>query len=281
MAFLLGLLLPVYTITGYDASAHTSEETVKAAHNVPAGMPSCRSRPCPCCSSSASRHPTRTHCRSRSDSSFSRWSSGSPPNGGFQGPPMGVGAAAVRLLAAEGPRSSSSTGRKTWAAGSRRRYKASADTLTPPRPTSVDPSRSTTPSPPGPRRWAHRRCSSTTPERSSSRGSIDARRRYRRSPQLQPKSSTTSPRGRSPVRQGDRRRIPRARNPVQRRLSRLHPNSRGQREFDLLTAQGVDVSDEAVAAQEGRMCEPEEVAGPPSSSSATTHRSSTGHNLRR
>ncbi|MFZ2502981.1 MAG: amino acid permease, partial [Nocardioides sp.] len=38
MAFMLGLLLPVYTITGYDASAHTSEETVKAAHSVPAGM---------------------------------------------------------------------------------------------------------------------------------------------------------------------------------------------------------------------------------------------------
>ena len=38
MAFLLGLLLPVYTITGYDASAHTSEETIKAAHSVPAGM---------------------------------------------------------------------------------------------------------------------------------------------------------------------------------------------------------------------------------------------------
>lgn len=38
MAFLLGLLLPIYTITGYDASAHTSEETVKAAHHVPAGM---------------------------------------------------------------------------------------------------------------------------------------------------------------------------------------------------------------------------------------------------
>ncbi len=38
MAFLLGLLLPVYTITGYDASAHTSEETEKAAHNVPRGM---------------------------------------------------------------------------------------------------------------------------------------------------------------------------------------------------------------------------------------------------
>ena len=38
MAFLLGLLLPIYTITGYDASAHTSEETKKAAINVPKGM---------------------------------------------------------------------------------------------------------------------------------------------------------------------------------------------------------------------------------------------------
>jgi amino acid transporter len=38
MAFLLGLLLPIYTITGYDASAHTSEETVKAAVSVPRGM---------------------------------------------------------------------------------------------------------------------------------------------------------------------------------------------------------------------------------------------------
>ncbi len=38
MAFVLGLLLPVYTITGYDASAHTSEETMKAAHSVPRGM---------------------------------------------------------------------------------------------------------------------------------------------------------------------------------------------------------------------------------------------------
>lgn len=37
-AFALGLLLPVYTITGYDASAHTSEETIKAAHSVPSGM---------------------------------------------------------------------------------------------------------------------------------------------------------------------------------------------------------------------------------------------------
>jgi amino acid transporter len=36
--FLLGLLLPIYTITGYDASAHTSEETLKAAHNVPRAM---------------------------------------------------------------------------------------------------------------------------------------------------------------------------------------------------------------------------------------------------
>lgn len=33
--FLLCLLLPVYTITGYDASAHTSEETLKAAYSVP------------------------------------------------------------------------------------------------------------------------------------------------------------------------------------------------------------------------------------------------------
>ena len=36
--FLLGLLLPIYTITGYDASAHTSEETVNAASSVPRGM---------------------------------------------------------------------------------------------------------------------------------------------------------------------------------------------------------------------------------------------------
>jgi amino acid transporter len=38
MAFLLGLLLPIYTITGYDASAHTSEETLKASTSVPRGM---------------------------------------------------------------------------------------------------------------------------------------------------------------------------------------------------------------------------------------------------
>ncbi|MCB4769039.1 amino acid permease [Ancylobacter sp. Lp-2] len=37
-AFLLGLLLPIYTITGYDASAHTSEETRDAASSVPRGM---------------------------------------------------------------------------------------------------------------------------------------------------------------------------------------------------------------------------------------------------
>jgi amino acid transporter len=36
--FLLCLLLPVYTITGYDASAHTSEETVNAAMSVPKGI---------------------------------------------------------------------------------------------------------------------------------------------------------------------------------------------------------------------------------------------------
>jgi amino acid transporter len=36
--FLLGLLLPIYTITGYDASAHTSEETQNAALSVPKGM---------------------------------------------------------------------------------------------------------------------------------------------------------------------------------------------------------------------------------------------------
>lgn len=34
----------------------------------------------------------------------------------------------------------------------------------------------------------------------------------------------------------------------------------GRREVDLLTQHGVDVSDEAIAADQGRMCEPEEVA---------------------
>ena len=38
MAFLLGLLLPAYTVTGFDASAHTSEETRQASVNVPKGM---------------------------------------------------------------------------------------------------------------------------------------------------------------------------------------------------------------------------------------------------
>ena len=33
--FLLGLMLPAYTITGFDASAHTSEETVGASRTVP------------------------------------------------------------------------------------------------------------------------------------------------------------------------------------------------------------------------------------------------------
>ncbi len=36
--FLLALLYPLYTVTGFDASAHTSEETVDARHNVPKGM---------------------------------------------------------------------------------------------------------------------------------------------------------------------------------------------------------------------------------------------------
>ena len=38
VAFALGLLLPAYTITGFDASAHTSEETVGASRNVPRGI---------------------------------------------------------------------------------------------------------------------------------------------------------------------------------------------------------------------------------------------------
>jgi len=36
--FLLGLMWQIYTITGYDASAHTSEETKQAAQNVPRGI---------------------------------------------------------------------------------------------------------------------------------------------------------------------------------------------------------------------------------------------------
>ncbi len=36
--FCLGFLLPAYTITGFDASAHASEETVDAAVNVPRGI---------------------------------------------------------------------------------------------------------------------------------------------------------------------------------------------------------------------------------------------------
>jgi amino acid transporter len=38
MAVMLGLILPLYTITGFDASAHTSEETVDAQRTVPKGM---------------------------------------------------------------------------------------------------------------------------------------------------------------------------------------------------------------------------------------------------
>lgn len=36
--FALGLLLPAYTLTGFDASAHTAEETLDAAHSVPRGI---------------------------------------------------------------------------------------------------------------------------------------------------------------------------------------------------------------------------------------------------
>ncbi len=36
--FALGALLPAYTITGFDASAHAAEETVAAAHSVPRGI---------------------------------------------------------------------------------------------------------------------------------------------------------------------------------------------------------------------------------------------------
>ncbi|MES0094547.1 amino acid permease [Mesorhizobium sp. M0030] len=38
VAFLIGLLYPLYTITGFDASAHTSEETHNARVAVPRGM---------------------------------------------------------------------------------------------------------------------------------------------------------------------------------------------------------------------------------------------------
>lgn len=38
VVFLLGLLLTIYTITGFDASAHTAEETKNAATNVPKGI---------------------------------------------------------------------------------------------------------------------------------------------------------------------------------------------------------------------------------------------------
>ena len=37
-AALLAFMWPIYTVTGFDASAHTAEETVHAASNVPKGM---------------------------------------------------------------------------------------------------------------------------------------------------------------------------------------------------------------------------------------------------
>jgi amino acid transporter len=38
LLFALGLLLPAYTITGFDASAHAAEETRQASRNVPRGI---------------------------------------------------------------------------------------------------------------------------------------------------------------------------------------------------------------------------------------------------
>jgi amino acid transporter len=38
LLFALGALLPAYTITGFDASAHVAEETKSAAHSVPRGI---------------------------------------------------------------------------------------------------------------------------------------------------------------------------------------------------------------------------------------------------
>jgi amino acid transporter len=38
LLFAQGLLLPAYTITGFDASAHAAEETISAVKNVPRGM---------------------------------------------------------------------------------------------------------------------------------------------------------------------------------------------------------------------------------------------------
>ena len=38
MLFAVGLLLPIYTITGFDASAHTAEETMGASRAVPKGI---------------------------------------------------------------------------------------------------------------------------------------------------------------------------------------------------------------------------------------------------
>ena len=38
LLFGLGLLLPIYTITGFDASAHTAEETKDASRAVPKGI---------------------------------------------------------------------------------------------------------------------------------------------------------------------------------------------------------------------------------------------------
>ena len=38
LLFAQGSLLPAYTITGFDASAHAAEETISAAESVPRGI---------------------------------------------------------------------------------------------------------------------------------------------------------------------------------------------------------------------------------------------------
>ena len=54
LLFALGTLLPAYTITGFDASAHAAEETKNAAQSVPRGIVGrCWYRPWPVGSCSA------------------------------------------------------------------------------------------------------------------------------------------------------------------------------------------------------------------------------------
>ena len=67
--------------------------------------------------------------------------------------------------------------------------------------------------------------------------------------------------GRLPhVRPCPRRRVPRPRHPQQRRLPGFNATAHGKREIAVLSRYGVDVSDAAIAAAQGRLCRPEEVA---------------------